>query len=280
LHIDTWKSTLMAPPLNAVRALLFDVFGTCVDWRSSVVEKLEEQCHASLNDATKSLATSLRLRATDMSPEAWGEFVQAWRNTYITFCKTLAADPSIPWKTVDEHHLDALRELLTAWNLEGLWDDEQIRALSLVWHFLHPWPDAPDGIKELNGMFSTCTLSNGNLSLLRDLCVYAQLSFGQIFSAELFGSYKPSPKAYLGAVDKLGLKPVQCAMVAAHLGDLKAAKDCGLTTIYVERPNEETFSKEEIEKARRDGFVDLWITGEEKGFISVAEKLSALIERN
>lgn len=119
----------------------------------------------------------------------------------------------------------------------------------------------------------TCTLSNGNLSLLGDLRTHSTIPFTHLFSAELFGTYKPSPRVYLGAAEKLQLPPHQCAMVAAHLNDLKAARDNGLKTIYVERPDEEEWSKEEVEKAR--GWVDLWISSgnDNKGFITVAEKL-------
>ncbi len=115
----------------------------------------------------------------------------------------------------------------------------------------------------------TATLSNGNISLLTDLSTHGSLPFTHIFSAELFGSYKPSPKVYLGAVEKLGLKPSECAMVAAHLADLKAAKDLGLQAIYVEREAEEDWANEEVEKAR--GWVDLWVG--KGGFLTVAEKL-------
>jgi 2-haloacid dehalogenase len=120
-------------------------------------------------------------------------FAQEWRNTYKQFCKSIAADPTLPWKSVDDHHYDALIELLRAWSLEGLWEEDEVRQLSLVWHRLDPWPDAADGIRTLNQQFSTCTLSNGNLALLEDLTARCQLQFSRLFSAETFNSYKPSP---------------------------------------------------------------------------------------
>lgn len=96
-----------------------------------------------------------------------------------------------------------------------------------------------------------------------------------MFSAELFGTYKPSPRVYLGAAERLQLPPDCCVMVAAHLNDLRAAKDSGLKTIYVERPGEEDWDRDRVEKARREGWVDLWISSgsESRGFIAVAEKL-------
>ncbi|CAA9957262.1 hydrolase [Pyrenophora teres f. maculata] len=261
------------------RALLFDVFGTCVNWRKSVTSALQALAHASLNSATASLASTLRLRATSMTEADWGNLAQEWRNSYKVFTQQLAADTSIPWMSVDEHHLRSLRELLQKWGLEGLWvddDDEgdEVRGLSLVWHRLAAWDDAAEGVGLLNTRFATCTLSNGNVSLLEDLREYSKIPFTRIFSAELFGTYKPSPAVYLGAVEKLGLQPNECVMVAAHLADLKAAKENGLQTIYVERAGEEDWSKEQIEEARKAGWVDIWVGGEgNRGFITVAERL-------
>jgi len=118
-------------------------------------------------------------------------------------------------------------------------------------------------------------LSNGNISLLSDLKAHGNMGFTHVLSAELFGSYKPSPKVYLGAVEKLGLEPRECAMVAAHLGDLRAAKDVGLQAIYVERAGEEDWSADDIAKASKEGWVDLWVSQEvgSRGFVTVAEKL-------
>jgi hypothetical protein len=121
----------------------------------------------------------------------------------------------------------------------------------------------------------TCTLSNGNLSLLGDLRTFSGIPFTHLLSAEMFGTYKPSPKVYLGAAEKLELHPNQCVMVAAHLNDLKAAKENGLQTVYVERPDEEDWGADEVEQARQGGWVDLWISSKDgsRGFITVAEKL-------
>ena len=255
------------------RALLFDIFGTCVDWRSTVTKALNDQAHTTLSSATASLAAYLRMRASSMTLDDWGNLAQEWRDSYKQFTKSLAEDSGLPWKTVDEHHLNSLKQLLVVWQLEGLWTSEEIQALSLIWHRLNPWPDSSLGIKELNKLFWTVTLSNGNLSLLNDLHVYAKIDFTHVFSAELFGSYKPSPKVYLGAVEKLGLKPSECAMVASHLSDLKAAKSNGLQAIYVERSSEEDWSDELVENARTEGWVDLWIPAGQEGFVTMAERL-------
>ncbi|KAJ8112619.1 hypothetical protein OPT61_g5052 [Boeremia exigua] len=257
------------------RALFFDVFGTCVDWRTTVVGELETQAHAALNSATASLASRVRLTASDMTTQHWGAFAQQWRDSYKKFTRELAADPAVPWRSVDEHHLESLKELVIQWQINGLWDDEQLRAISLIWHRLQPWADAAMGVSMLNRLFHTCTLSNGNLSLLGDLRTHSAIPFTHLFSAELFGTYKPSPRVYLGAAEKLQLPPHHCVMVAAHLNDLRAAKDNGLKTVYVERPGEEEWDRDQVDKARQEGWVDLWVNSGDgsKGFVTVAEKL-------
>lgn len=198
-------------------------------------------------------------------------------------------DSSKEWKTVDEHHLESLHEILTEHGLlfprddatpdmlvhdGSLWDEPQLQELNMVWHRLDPWPDTCKGIQELNRQFYTCTLSNGNLSLLKDMVAHAKMEFTHIYSAEMFQSYKPSPKVYLGAAEKIGLKPEECALVAAHLDDLKAAKSNGFSTIYVERPLEERHHE-----LKDEGVVDIWVKEDEDGFITAAEKLGIQVQR-
>ncbi|KAB2568911.1 HAD-superfamily hydrolase subfamily IA variant 2 [Lasiodiplodia theobromae] len=294
----------MAPlDTTKIRALLFDVFGTCVDWRSTVTTALYDQARTTLNDPTASLATTVRLRATDLTWDDWARFAQEWRNEYKTFVRGAAkaleeaeklagggeAQPAEKFKSVDQHHLDSLQQLLARWQLDGLWTPAQVQRLSLVWHRLAPWPDSPAGIEALNekkthaggtssskeeSRLATATLSNGNTALLRDLTAHARLPFAHIFSAEDFAAYKPHPKTYLGAARRLGLRPEECALVAAHLGDLKAAAACGLGTVYVERPAEEDWGEEEVRREREAGWVGLWIGEGEGGFARVADVFS------
>lgn len=208
---------------------------------------------------------------------------QQWRNGYLVFTREFAADPSKKYKTIDQHHLESLRSILTERGLifprdgsvpdhsvhdGSLWNEEQIRDLSMVWHRLDPWPDTCRGIQELNRHFWTCTLSNGNVSLLQDMVASANMEFTHVFSAEMFQSYKPNRRVYLGAAEKMGLKPEDCCMVAAHLDDLKAAKANGFSTIYVERPQEERH----LELAN-EGFVDVWVNNDEEGFVALSRKL-------
>jgi len=255
------------------KALLFDVFGTCVDWRTTVTNALVSACNKAIISAPLSDVVG---RASALTQENWGEFAQQWRNTYIEFVGSIAKDPSIPWKSVDQHHLDALRVLLREWKLDGIWTDEEILNLSLVWHKLDPWDDSAAGIRLLNTVASTCTLSNGNVTLLSDLAKHGRLEFTHLFSAEHFNSYKPSPRVYLGAVEKLGLRPDECMMVAAHLSDLAAAKKYGLQAAYVERPNEEAMSPEKANLMKNSRQVDIWIPEDADGFLTLAAKLGAV----
>ena len=260
------------------RALLFDVFGTCVDWRKTVTAALIEWKHKALNDASASLASSLRLRASNLTDEDWGRFAQEWRTSYMKYVVGIATGeiPPSEYKSIDQHHYDSLLTLIHDWDLVGLWHLEDVKTISLIWHFLDPWDDSAAGLRELNKLYWTCTLSNGNVELLNDLARHGKLEFTHIFSANMWNSYKPAPEVYLGAAEKLGLQPGECAMVAAHLGDLKAAKSNGLKTIYVERPREETMDGDQ---ARSEGYVDLWVKEEEAGFVTVAEKLGVAVDR-
>lgn len=164
--------------LQDVKAFYFDVFGTCVDWRRSVTDCLWNMARESLNSASMSLSTRIRIIATDMTYKQWGrwgELAQEWRNSYLAFTRSIAADPNFPYKTVDEHHLDSLREILLSRGLYfarpdgadpalvhdgSLWDEAKILKISQIWHYLEPWPDTNEELAELNKNFETCTLSN------------------------------------------------------------------------------------------------------------------------
>ena len=140
----------------------------------------------------------------------------------------------------------------------------------MIWHFLDPWPDSSPGLGLLNQKFITSTLSNGNTALLSDLAKHGSLPYAHLLSAEDFQAYKPHPNVYNGAAKKLGLETSQCALVAAHLGDLAAARNCGYQTIYISRPQEEQWSKEKIEQSRE--WVDMWIEEGDGGFEEMARR--------
>lgn len=156
----------------------------------------------------------------------------------------------------------------------SLFDEPALQELNMVWHRLEPWQDTCKGILHLNKKFKTCTLTNGNLSLIQEMAANGKMEFTHIYSAEMFKSYKPSSKVYLGAAERMGIKPEECCMVAAHLDDLKAAKANGFTTLYVERPAEERH----VELRNEQGIVDIWVTEGEEGFVTAAERLGIVIQ--
>lgn len=263
--------SLSQPP----KALLTDVFGTVVDWRSTVERHLTLSASESLNSSTKSIPSTVRAAASDVS---WPAVTQSWRNSYYEFTRTYdpssAARDKGAFKTVDQHHVEALHKILVDHGLDGLWTDEEIQKISMIWHFLDPWPDSSPGLAQLSQAFVTATLSNGNTSLLSDLAQHGSLPYTHIVSAEDFGAYKPHPSVYLGAAKKLGVEPQECALIAAHLRDLKAARGCGYQTIYIERAQEESWSSEDAAKAKQEGWVDMWIGLDEGkgGFLEIAKR--------
>lgn len=202
-------------------------------------------------------------------------FAQKWRDSYKVYVRQIANDPTLPVKTIDEHHYDALKKLLDEQGLEGSWNEQDLQDLTMLWHRLDPWADSEAGIKALNTKFWTSMLSNGNISLLNDLKAHAKLPFTHVCSAAEFGTYKPNPAVYFGAAKKLGLRPEQCVLVAAHLNDLEAAKSCGFQTVYVERSREEDWDDKKVQKTRANRTVDIWVAAENQptGFLGVAEKL-------
>ncbi|KAJ5088096.1 hypothetical protein N7456_011712 [Penicillium angulare] len=256
---------------HAPQVLFFDTFGTVVEWRSCVTKALRTAVQNALEDPSKDLTMDLRQRAAKMSESDWQSFAQEWRSSYSVFTKTF--DSSKEFVSVDQHHYTALQDLLQQRGIRELFNYDELWELALAWHRLVPWPDSVSGLKLLNTTSITSTLSNGNLALLEDLKRLGQLPFNHLISAENFGAYKPSQKVYLGAADLLGRDPAQCAMVAAHLHDLKAAKECGLQTIYVERELEEAWPADRIAQAKAEGFVDIWVGLNEGGFIEVARRL-------
>lgn len=261
------------------KALLFDVFGTVVDWRTTVTERLEKRSSEALNSGSRPIAPTVRTKCAAVD---WPTFAQEWRNSYYAFTRDQARrrddDEPLAFKTVDEHHLDSLRALLDRYGIAELWTDGQVLELSRTWHHLDAWPDSSRGLGALREHgFVICTLSNGNVELLTDMAAHARLPWTHVFSAEMFGAYKPHPSVYTSACRELGLEPAQCAMVAAHLADLQAARGCELRTIYVERAREEAWSTGEVEDAKRRGWVDMWVSvgddGVGGGILEIARNL-------
>lgn len=206
-----------ANPLG-VKALIFDVFGTVVDWRGSIVREGAQW------GREKNL------------PIDWGKFADRWRAGYGPSMEKVRKG-ELPWTKLDVLHRMILDQLLVEFNITGLTEEEK-EDWTNVWHRLNPWPDAVEGLTRLKKNFVIATLSNGNVSLLVDMAKHAGLPWDTVFSAELFHHYKPDREAYLGAAELLSCKPAEVMMVAAHPPDLKAAQSCGLKAGYVPRPLE------------------------------------------
>jgi 2-haloacid dehalogenase len=204
--------------LAGLKALVFDTFGTVVDWRTSVaaeVAALAKQKGFSV-DAPK--------------------FADAWRAGYGPSMNRVRSG-ELPWTKLDALHRMTLDRILADFKIEGLSETEKA-SLNRAWHRLRPWPDAVAGLTRLKKKFTIAPLSNGNISLMTDLAKHAKLPWDVILGAELVRHYKPDREVYQSAADILDLQPAEVMMVAAHLGDLRAAKGVGLKTAFVTRPLE------------------------------------------
>ena len=203
---------------HTVRALTFDVFGTVVDWRRSVI------------------AEGVALGARTGLQAEWAALADAWRKGYFASMARVAHG-ELAWDTIDALHRQVLDHLLPQHGLQALAEADRDH-FNTVWHRLAPWPDTVAGLTRLKQRLTISTLSNGNLSLLVAMAKHAGLPWDAVLSAELFGRFKPDPAVYLGAARLLGLAPGQVLMVAAHPFDLVAAQKAGLKTAYIPRPDE------------------------------------------
>lgn len=199
---------------DAVGALVFDVFGTVVDWRSTI-------------------AAEGRMRGARWRVDLdWTAFADAWRAGYAPAIDEVRRGV-LPWMNIDALHRRILDRLLAERGI--VVDDAEVAEFNRVWHRLDPWPDAVAGLTRLKARFPIATLSNGNVRLLLDMARHGGLPWDAILSAELFGHYKPDPEVYLGACRLLDLPPGRVLMVAAHPSDLRGARAAGLKTAYVPR---------------------------------------------
>ena len=235
--------------VSAVRALAFDVFGTVMDWRGTIIREGEE------------LGKANGLKVD------WARFADAWRAGYGPSMDRVRRG-ELPWMNLDSLHRLILDRLLDEFEITGLSDDEK-DDLNRVWHRLVPWPDAVDGLERMRRRFLVATLSNGNMALLTNMAKNAGLPWDCILSAELVKHYKPDPEVYRMAADLLGLAPAQVMMVAAHEHDLRGAQSVGMRAALVSRPRE--FGPEREAGAEPDPSFDLVA----KDFGDLADKLDA-----
>jgi 2-haloacid dehalogenase len=233
----------------SVKALVFDTFGTVVDWRTSVTQEVE------------ALAKRKGLTVDG------AKFADTWRAGYAPSMNRVRTG-AMPWTKLDDLHRMILDKLLVDFGIAGL-SEAETDALNRAWHRLRPWPDAVAGLTRLRKRFTIAPLSNGNISLMTDLAKHSGLPWDCILGAELVRHYKPDREVYQSAADLLDLEPAEVMMVAAHSGDLRAAKGVGLRTTFVVRPLE--FGPNGKPDLKADAAVDL----SAKDFNDLADQLGA-----
>jgi 2-haloacid dehalogenase len=214
----TGMRTAKGQSAPAPKALLFDTFGTVVDWRGSII--------AEGNAWGKSKGISVD----------WGRFADRWRAGYAPAMDKVRKG-EMPWTNLDALHRMLLEDVLKEFGMTGLTEEEKDR-WNRVWHRLNPWPDSVAGLARLKKKFIIGPLSNGNVALLTEMAKHAGLPWDVILGAELARHYKPDREAYLTSVALLELKPEETMMCAAHRGDLSAARNLGMRTGFIHRPDE------------------------------------------
>jgi 2-haloacid dehalogenase len=220
--------------VDSLRVLLFDVFGTLVDWRSSLID----------------LATANAARAGLQAD--WVAIVDDWRRAYQPALDEVLRGSG--WRDLDSVQRETLRDVLARHGVRlGAADQESLVA---GWRQLRAWPDSREGLDRLRRRHVTATLSNGHLALLADLLKFAGLRVDAVLSAQLAGSYKPDPEVYLTALRLLDCPPAEAGMVAAHPKDLRAAAALGLRPIFVRRPLEWGPGVPPAEPPALDGLID------------------------
>lgn len=204
--------------ISQVKALVFDVFGTVVDWRTSIIRELEAF------GAQKGISAD------------WAAFTDDWHGLYQPSMEEVRSGRR-PWTILDVLHRESLETLLAKYGITGLSGAEKDH-LNRVWHRLTPWPDSVPGLQRLKSRYLIGTLSNGNVGLLAWMAKNAGLPWDVILGAEVARAYKPLPEAYRRTAEILGLRPEQMMLVAAHNDDLAAAAAQGYATAFVARPTE------------------------------------------
>jgi len=215
-----------------VQALLFDVFGTVVDWRGSIIDDLTR------------FGTGKGIAAD------WAAVADDWRALYQPAMEEVRSGRRA-WSILDVLHRESLDKLIAKYKITGLSEADKDR-INRVWHRLRPWPDVIEGLTRLKSRYIIGTLSNGNIGLLTRMAKFADLPWDVVLGAETARVYKPLPQAYLANAALLNLEPRQVMLVAAHNGDLAAAAAVGLRTGFVARPAEHGPHQQRDFKAEQD----------------------------
>lgn len=199
-----------------LKAIMFDVFGTVVDWRSSIANEIN--------------------RVPGLENLDGESFADRWRGKYQPSMERIRSGLR-PWTKLDDLHYENLNEVLDELEIDTL--DESIkRQLNHAWHRLSPWNDAVEGLRRIKEKYIIATLSNGNVALIVNMAKHSGLPWDMVLGAEVVGHYKPQPESYFKSAGMLNLDPAQCMLVAAHNSDLVAAAKCGFQTAFVARPTE------------------------------------------
>ena len=205
--------------LSKIKAVVFDTFGTVVDWRSGVAR-----------DAAPFIAR----HGLGIAPE---DFASAWRRRYHPSMEPIRAGQR-PYTPLDVLHRENLMSLLAEIAPDGRFAEDELADLTKAWHRLDPWPDSIPGLTRLKSRFIIGPLSNGNIALLVNMAKRAGLPWDVILGADVSRAYKRDPQAYTATADVLGIQPGELMLVAAHNDDLAAARRCGLATGFVARRTE------------------------------------------
>jgi 2-haloacid dehalogenase len=213
-------------------AIVFDTFGTVVDWRGSLIADLTE-------------FGNRRGISAD-----WPALIDAWRAAYHPSMQRVRIG-ELPWTKLDGLHRASLDKLVSDFGIKGLTEQDLVH-INLGWHRLNGWPDSVPGLRRLKTRFIIGPLSNGNVSLLLNMAKHAGLPWDMIFGSDLFRHFKPDPETYLGVARLLDLEPGQVMMAAAHNGDLGNARNCGLMTAFFARPDEYGPHQKRDYKAEQD----------------------------
>jgi len=217
---------------DTVEALLFDVFGTVVDWRGSIIADLTKF------GAEKGIVAD------------WAQFTDDWRGLYQPSMEAVRSGRRA-WTILDVLHRESLEALLVKYGIAGLSEADKDH-INRAWHRLEPWPDVVEGLRRLKSRYIIGTLSNGNVALLTRMAKNASLPWDVVLGAETARAYKPLPQAYLASAALLNVEPGKVMLVAAHNGDLAAAAGAGLRTAFVARPAEYGPRQNRDFKAERD----------------------------
>ena len=199
-------------------AIVFDTFGTVVDWRGSLIADL---------------TAFGRERGIEAD---WPALIDAWRAAYHPSMDRVRKGLQ-PWTKLDDLHRASLDKLVAEFGIKGLTEQDLVH-INLGWHRLNGWPDSVTGLTRLKTRFVIGPLSNGNVSLLTYMAKHAGLPWDMVFGSDLFGHFKPDPETYLGVAKMMDLAPDQVMMAAAHNADLGNARKCGLLTAFWPRPTE------------------------------------------